>query len=126
MKIFLKNNKGQAAVGEYVLVLLLVFGMIMAMTVYFKRAIQARMRDARIYVVDEVKDRIRGNYSSPFNLYYGYEPYYAQTESNIDRESNPVIRLLGGGSSGVFEKTLDDTIKGVNTISKTKPPQEAD
>ena len=45
------TRKGQAIMGEYMLVIFVAVGTIVAMTVYFKRAWQARVFDARNYML---------------------------------------------------------------------------
>ncbi len=120
----LKNKHAQAVSGEYVMVLFLVMGAITAMTVYFKRSVQGRIHDARNYMVTEVRGRTQGYYAG--NLYLQYEPYYVKTSSNIARTSDTVTRLLGGGSSGIFEKNILNESTVVSADSETAPPADFD
>ncbi|HBR15931.1 MAG TPA: hypothetical protein DD723_10425 [Candidatus Omnitrophica bacterium] len=115
---FLKNKKAQVVMGEYLLVFFLVVGMMTAMTIYFRRSIQARTRDARNYMIDTVKERTQGYYDG--NFYYEYEPYYLSTDSGVERTSSTQSEL---GEGGVFKQTIDETLS-VNTKSETAPPKD--
>lgn len=119
---YLKTNKAQAVMGEYVLVFFVVMGMATAMTIYFKRAIQARIFDARNTMMNIVFNRTRGYYSG--NIYYEYEPYYGNTVSTVARRENATTELLPGATTGIFRKTFDD-VTAVQTQSQTAPPKDA-
>lgn len=108
--------------GEYVLMFLLVVGMVTAMTIYFKRTVQARMFDARNTMFNMVIDRSDGYYNGDLQL--GYEPYYGNTDSIVNRRENTTRRLLPGKTTGIFQKTIDDTIT-IQTQSETAPPRDA-
>ena len=47
----IQSNRGQGIMSEYGLIFIIVVGMVTAMTVYVKRVIQARIFDARNYMV---------------------------------------------------------------------------
>jgi hypothetical protein len=119
----LRNNKAQAITSEYVLVLFLVVGMMTAMTIYFKRAIQARIRDARTTMINTVLVRAANHYNGM--LFYEYEPYYANTTSAIFRDTVSETRVLQGKSSGIFNKIIDEQT-AVQTMSEIAPPKDAD
>jgi len=117
----LKNKRAQTISSEYVLVLFLVIGSITAMTMYFKRVVQAQIRDAGNYAVTEVKARTQGYYTG--NVYYKYEPYYTRTDSNIVRRADIETRLEEGGATGIFHKVIDETT-AVWTASQTAAPKD--
>lgn len=115
--------------GEYVLLFFLAVGVITAMTVYFKRAVQARIFDARntmlntvvlragssgYYTVDELKS----------NVLIGYEPYYGNTVARTTYNVDETINLTAGGSTGVFRKDIDNWTNSV-VNSETAPPRDA-
>jgi len=118
-----KNERGQAILGEYGIVILLVVASIVAMTIYFKRAVQARIHDARDYMVTEARSRAGGDYDGP--LYLHYEPYYTNTASTVLRSSDETTGLLPGESSGVYRKTFSETSE-IQTFSETAPPKDFD
>jgi hypothetical protein len=73
----LKNNRGQNTAVEYVVTFFLVVGILSAMSVYIRRTIQGRMRDAQLYMAKTVAEAApAGNFTVP----YEYEPYYANAE----------------------------------------------
>ncbi len=119
---YLKTNKAQAVMGEYVMTFFLAVAMVTAMTIYFRRAVQARMHGARNAMLNTVLDR-SGTYFTG-NILAGYEPYYAQTVSDVRRSEDSETRLLEGGSSGIFQKESDDSTS-VTTQSQTAPPKDA-
>ncbi|MBN1870028.1 MAG: hypothetical protein JW847_05580 [Candidatus Omnitrophica bacterium] len=117
----LKNRNAQAVMGEYVVVIFLVMAVLMAMTMYFKRALQARIHDARDYMVTEVRARSAGSFNG--DLYREYEPYYTNTLSNVARAIEFETRLLPSGSSGIFQKIFNE-ILSVSVNSETAPPRD--
>lgn len=109
--------------GEYVLVFFVVIGMATVMTIYFKRALQARIFDARNTMLNTVLNRTQGYYTG--NILIGYEPYYGNTVSTIIRQENTTTNLLPGATTGIFRKGIDETT-AVQTQSQTAPPKDAD
>ena len=118
---YINNQRGQAVVGEYALVIFLVLAVITTMTIYFKRGIQARIHDARDYMVDEVRTRSAGSFDG--DLYKEYEPYYLETDATITRDLSHMTNILPGATSGIFRKTIDDTT-AVQVQSETLPPKD--
>lgn len=116
----LNNRRAQAVLGEYLLVIFMVLGVITAMTVYFKRAVQARLHDARDYMVNDVRQRTAGSYDG--ELYLHYEPYYTNTDAIVTRDTTHTTRILPGASSGIFTKVYDESTSVVVT-SETAPPK---
>jgi len=120
---YINNKRAQAVIGEYALVIFMVLGMVVAMTFYFKRGIQARTHDALHYMVNEVKYGAAGNYYG--NLYLHYEPYYTKADAMTTRDIRHTTSLLGGQSSGIFLKTINEsTLSDVS--SETAPPKDFD
>ena len=118
---YLNNRRAQALIGEYVLVIFLVMATISAMTIYFKRGMQARIYDARDYMINDVRVRTQGSYFG--NLYLEYEPYYINTDATITRDIDYTTTLLPGASSGIFKKTISEST-GVEVSSETAPPRD--
>lgn len=108
--------------GEYVLVFFIVVGLISAFTIYFKRAVQARMFDARNTMLNIVLNRTQGYYTDSVQL--EYEPYYGNTVSMVIRSEDTKINLQPGLRTGIFIKTLNE-ITAVQTQSETAPPRDA-
>ena len=121
----LKTKRAQAVMGEYVVVIFLVVTVIGAMTIFFKRAVQARIHDARDYMVKEVRNRTKGEFDG--NLYFEYEPYYVNTYvPEIVRDARYNKTLSQGATSGVFVMDMDEKTDVPAAISVTLPPSEHD
>ncbi len=118
----LNNRRAQAVIGEYVLVIFMVLGVITAMTVYFKRAVQARHYDALHYMVNDVRQRTAGIYNG--ELYLHYEPYYTNTVAIVERSASSTTRVLSGGP-GIYQKVIDESTS-VQVNSETAPPRDFD
>ncbi|MCA9398114.1 MAG: hypothetical protein KC618_00065 [Candidatus Omnitrophica bacterium] len=116
----LKNKKAQAVSGEYVLLFFLVIGMMTAMSIYFRRTIQARIYDANGTMFNIVKDRTTG-LNIVGNLYTEYEPYYANTQSIVERNTATTEELFQGGGAKVSYD--EETIMRTNSV--TAPPKDA-
>ena len=117
----LKDERAQAVLGEYVLVFLIVAGMVTAMTVYFKRTVQGKIRDARNFAVRNVFQITNGVYTG--NLYLEYEPYYTNTVSLISRDSTQEVSIIPDNAMGYFRKTMND-VTSIDTYSVVSPPKD--
>ena len=93
-KTLLKNKKAQNT-AEYALLIALVVAGVIAMQTYAQRALQARVRDASLYLTNQTSDLGTTNQ---------YEPYYLSSNYSVDRASNEQI-VLNNTSSG---KVMDN------------------
>lgn len=118
----LKNNRAQAISAEYVLVFFLVLAILASMGIYFRRAIQARIYDARTTMVRTVRDRVGDHYTG--NFYFAYEPYYANTITDTAQASTIRTDIQPGGTTGIFTKDYVDDRTLSNSISITAPPKD--
>lgn len=82
-KTLLKNKKAQNT-AEYALLIALVVAGVIAMQTYAQRALQARVRDASLYLTNQTSQLGRTNQ---------YEPYYLSSNYAVDRSSNEQIIL---------------------------------
>ena len=79
----IKNKKAQNT-AEYAILISLVVAGIIAMQTYAQRALQARVRDASVFMKNATKGL--GNTLQ-------YEPYYLTTQYNVQRDENLTQRL---------------------------------
>ena len=125
----LRNNKGQGVAVQYLLTFFLVVGFVSAMAVYVRRVVQGRMRDARIYMYQTVKNEVVSNpsYNIVGNLWLGYEPYYATQNATRVVDDRIVERHLPafGASTGIYQLDLNKTAD-VRSLSDQAPPRNAD
>jgi len=117
------NKNAQVVMSEYVLVFFVIVGVMTTMTIFFRRAIQARIYDARNTMIKTVA--IQGGAGN--DVKFEYEPYYLNTDTTITRRERTEKKLLRSLSlsSGIAEKNINE-ITAAQVISVTAPPQEAD
>ncbi len=82
----LANKKAQNT-AEYALLIALVVAGVIAMQTYAQRALQARVRDASLYMSNTTKEIGTTNQ---------YEPYYTQSNYAVSRESESNKQLAEG------------------------------
>ena len=120
----LSNKRAQAVMGEYVLTFFIIITVMTTMTIFLKRTLQGRIRDARSEMGNIVATRAGGLYTGLITTHY--EPYYVNTVATVDRDSVSMqgLRESPGFSSGIFNQVFDErTI--MNSVSVTAPPQLA-
>ena len=124
----LKNKKAQVNVAEYTILIVIVVSMVTAMSVYFRRTVQARIREARIYMYqtahNETKGLVIGNFTHNGHFRIEYEPYYQNTTSFIGTDDTITRSLRQGASSGIFGYSPDTSLTIV-TNSIIAPPKDA-
>lgn len=125
-KFFQPNNRAQVF-AEYAFVIVIIVSVVSAMAVYVRRALQARIRDARNSMIQTVVDQYNSmpNFGvANYMVFNEYEPYYTQAETEAANDSGERAALLGGKPTGVFLKDFNSTI-AVQTNSEQLPPKEA-
>ena len=117
----LKNNKGQGLTIQYALTFFFVIIIISGMTIYFKRTLQGRIRDATVYMAKTVHNVYQGN------VYVQYEPYYVETHAERTTAADEIEDILPSFnlSSGVWAAT-DITTTTTQSISNQARPGLAD
>ena len=88
-KNFMKNRKGQNT-AEYALLIALVVAGIIAMQQYAQRALQARVRDASLYMAKMREGTAGMKHTAQ------YEPYYQQSNYTVTRNAAENKRLAEG------------------------------
>lgn len=84
LKIF-KNKKAQNT-AEYAILIALVVGGVIAMQTYAQRTLQGRLRDASVALRDQTKGIAENNGATTLQ----YEPYYANTATNVDKTADKI------------------------------------
>ena len=112
------RNKAQV-ISEYAGIVVLVIIVLSTMTMYIKRALQARIRDTFEVAMTDIKDAYEDSYTgealipSTVNLFY--EPYYTNVTSDVTRDLSETrfLRLggdfVGAGGVGFDSKTESET-----------------
>jgi len=84
--MLIKLKKAQST-AEYAILISVIVGAALAMQVYIKRSLQAKMHDAGVALTD-VSDDITGD-GVVLGTLRQYEPYYAEQRlSNVDRDTS--------------------------------------
>ena len=111
--------------GEYVLTFFLIIAVMSAMTIFLKRTLHGRIRDAKEAMGDIVTTRASGQWVG--NFYIEYEPYYLNSVAGVNRAmvSRQVLSASPGDSSGIFSQTFNEATR-TRAVSETAPPQLAD
>jgi len=110
MKWF-RRKKGQN-VAEYAILIALVVGAIIAMQKFAQRGLQARVRGATEYMVNNTNfnNQTTGKYDTG-----QYEPYYLQSDYNTTK--NDIERKSGSGIAENYETDSDTARTGSsNTV----------
>jgi len=113
--MFIYLNKKAQSTAEYVIVLGLVVGAIIAMQTYVKRGLQARVQEATDFKHDpEAATRTGGSIFKTGQ----YEPYYLHSDFNTTRNSTleEDVEIGGNAEKDVTENTKR---KGSQTIDDT-------
>ena len=112
--------------AEYAVALGLAIAVFAMMSVFIKRTLQARLRDARNYMItttDSVyRDSRQANENTPAFIPYEYEPYYVDQNAQVGRHTEDAMRLLPGGKTGISRKSFNEG-SSVNAESNQAPPQ---
>ena len=95
LRKLLKNKKAQNT-AEYAILISLVVAGIIAMQTYAQRALQARVRDASLFL----KNETRGLGSTT-----QYEPYYLDTAYIVNREEATTQLLTNVASNFIVDST---------------------
>ncbi|MCK5580876.1 MAG: hypothetical protein KAJ18_06345 [Candidatus Omnitrophica bacterium] len=108
----LRNNKGQGVAVQYVLTFFLVTATVASMSVYIRRLVQGRIRDARRYMALTVNATLSNaslNILGRDAARYSYEPYYMNVENRRFVDNIKTDEHFGGLSDVVFQSDLDYT-----------------
>ena len=121
-----KNCSHGQMIAEYVVTVAIVIAVFTTMTIFVRRALQGRIRDARNYMVKTASDAYVAtqNGETTDTVPYEYEPYYLKQESDVSRQGEDTTRLLPGGTTGIFRKAFNQAI-GVNAEFEQLPPKDA-
>lgn len=128
----LKNEHGVGELAEYVITVFIVIAALSAMTTFVRRSLQARIRDARHYMISNVNSACDTNCMNAANenpvrgILQQYEPYYAQTSAMINQDNISYKRLMAAnsGSSGNFMGQVNNQVQSV-AGSNQLPPMNA-
>lgn len=111
------NKKGQN-IAEYVILVAIIIGAAAAMQVYLKRGIQGRMADA----IDVAPSVDVAGTTLEFKTRQ-YEPYYAQSASDVTSNSN-IHETVAARGEITRDDVTTETSRGLGSKDETLGPQE--
>jgi len=122
------NNKGQAVLAEHAMIFFVVIAALTAMTVLVQRGLQARVHDVRDYMINAVNSACDANCQQAAggsSVPYEYEPYYVQTLSEVNQNSNDVTGTMTGNPKalGVIYKKVYNEKTGTQSTGVQLPPE---
>jgi len=103
----IKNKKAQNT-AEYAILISLVVAGIIAMQTYAQRALQARVRDASVFLK---------NATGKLGNTLQYEPYYLSTDYNVERDEVEIQRLDDKTTRQETDTTRTRTVGGLQESS---------
>jgi len=127
------NNKGQSVLSEYVMIFFVVIAAAVAMTTFVQRSFEARVHDARNYMIDTVSNTLANECPECLNatgaignqIPHEYEPYYAQTISDVYHNEDTNAGATTGNAQvigAIYIKNLNEKTQ-VTSTSNQLPPQ---
>ena len=101
------NNKGQAILSEYVMIFFVVIAALVAMTTFVQRGFEARIHDARNFMINSVTNSGACDanclQATGGNIFYEYEPYYSIMAANVQKnqqDTTGATQALGAVYTG--------------------------
>lgn len=110
----LGKNKIAQNTAEYALLIALVVAAVIAMQTYAQRGLQSGMRDVTTYMATS-----RHALNSGIGNTVQYEPYYQQTNYDVERNSESYTRLAEGtsGKESSMNRTRAENGEQVSTYN---------
>ena len=122
------NNKGQTILSEYVLIFFVVIAALTALTVFVQRGLEARIHDARNFMVNSVINSgacdANCMQATGGNIFYEYEPYYELMLSNAQHNDKNTSTATNGAAisiGAIYTKYLNEDTNGVSTSIQAAP-----
>ena len=122
------NKKGQTILSEYVMIFFVVIAAVVAMTSFVQRGFQARIHDARNFMVDSVTNSgacdancLRAAGVTGNQIPYEYEPYYAQMLASVSNNTNETAGTTTGNAQvigAVYTKSTNEAATTVSTSNQ--------
>ena len=105
--MLIKLKKAQST-AEYAILISVIIGAALAMQVYIKRSLQAKMHDAGVALTDVSAD-ITGD-GVVLGTMKQYEPYYAEQRLSDVNRTTALASTSDTGAGGVLDRTSEQTI----------------
>ena len=117
------NNKGQAILSEYVMIFFVVIAAAVAMTTFVQRGFEARIHDARNFMINSVANSGACDanclQAAGGNIAYEYEPYYAVSDASVWQNQQDAIGATTGNAQVLGAKYLQSSNEATQTIGNS-------
>ena len=125
------NNKGQAVLSEYVMIFFVVIAAAVAMTTFVQRSFEARVHDARNFMLDSVVNNgacdancMLATGAIGTHIPYEYEPYYAQMLSDVGNNKQENTGATTGNAQvlgAIYTKSTNEATRSISTSNQLPP-----
>jgi hypothetical protein len=121
-----RSHKGQSILSEYTMVIFLVIAALVAITVYVQRSIEARIHDARNFMIDSVANTSVCDANcllATGTISHEYEPYYTQTAANIQQGQSQELTAATGNAQvigAIYGQFVNEDTQS-NSVSNQLP-----
>jgi len=125
------NNKGQAILSEYVMIFFVVIAAAVAMSTFVQRSFEARIHDARNFMVSAVTNSgacdancLKATGAAGGQIPFEYEPYYAQMLSDVAHNEDVKAGATTGNPQSlgaVYTKSSNEQTKIISTSTQLPP-----
>lgn len=122
------NDKGQSILAEHTMIFFVVIAALLAMTTYVQRAYEARIHDARNFMINAVLNSgvcdANCMAAAGGNVYLGYDPYYLQQVSGITSHARDKLGVTSGKPIAlgvIFNTTYNEASSTVATSLQIPP-----
>lgn len=123
----LTTTRGQGPSFEYAVTFVIVVAVVMAMTTYFKRTVQAQFSKATHYAQNQISAVLNdGSLNLVGNFQAQYEPYYVRQSREMMTRGEVIDRQIGiGGPGSIQEKEYKNYETIVQSTSNQLAPKFA-
>ena len=120
------NNKGQSVLSEHVMVFFVVVAALVAMTTYVQRGFEARIDDAKNYMISAANSACDANCQQATGKHVSreYEPYYSQVISDSfhnEQDMNAETKGNAEAIGAIYYRNLNEETE-TSTNSIQLPP----
>ena len=114
------NNKGQTILAEYVMIFFIVIAALVAVTALVQRSLQARIHDARNFVIDSANNACDANcqQATGGSISQEYEPYYTQMTAQTQHQEGTTDGVRPGNAQSlgsVYTRQTNETTQMSST-----------
>jgi len=126
------NNKGQAILSEYVMIFFVVIAALVAMTTFVQRGLEARIHDARNFMINSVVNSgacdancLKATGAAGNQIPYEYEPYYSIMAAGVQKNQQDTTGATTGNAQvlgAIYTRSSNEATQ-INSRSTQLQPE---